>query len=538
MLKILLVDDEPIITRGLTKLINWEEAGFIIIGTPDNAADAAEIVKSDKPDVIITDLHMPVTSGIDFIKSISESGLDIKLIVLSGYGEFEYAREAFRHGVVEYLLKPVTRQRLIEVLKNVSDTIYEERSFNDKLAVLKAQLSESMPLLKQKFLLDVLKGDISDECDILKKAEFLDMNLAGNGYVVFALSIDNIDSNEIFSQKKDIVLLKFAAENIAAETIGNKFKSYLVESGDTLFILLILDNENFPVKELFDAASEIKDNLYLHLKALTSIGISRLYANIGYAAKAFTEAIYALKLRYTLGQGNIIHINSFIEQQEFKYEYPFDAEKKVIESIIFDANVDTAKLTSILLKSFLEASGEKADILYSFCQEFLVQLRRSLRGFGENPENILPYIGTAENLLSRYKTESELYVWLKETISTVAKHVSGKRKAREFDVIQEAKNYIDSNFSEDLSLGRVASKVYMSPTYFSAQFKSKTGENFSDYLTRVRMEYAAKKLSDSSFKTYEIAGTFGYKNPRYFSEAFKKYYGMTPSEYRDKSNKE
>ena len=142
MLKILLVDDEPIITKGLTKLINWEEAGFIIIGTPDNAMEATEIVERDKPDVIITDLHMPVTSGIDFIKSISESGLNIKLIVLSGYGEFEYAREAFRHGVVEYLLKPVTRQKLIEVLKSVSDTIYKEKLFNDKLALLKGYRSE------------------------------------------------------------------------------------------------------------------------------------------------------------------------------------------------------------------------------------------------------------------------------------------------------------------------------------------------------------------------------------------------------------
>jgi two-component system response regulator YesN len=186
----------------------------------------------------------------------------------------------------------------------------------------------------------------------------------------------------------------------------------------------------------------------------------------------------------------------------------------------------------------LEAAGEKSDILYSFCHEFLVQLRRSLRGFGENPENILPYTGTAENLQSSCKTVPELFDWLKEIITAVVKYVSGKRKSREFDVIQEAKNYIDSNFSEDLSLGRVASKVYMSPTYFSALFKSKTGENFSDYLTKVRMEYAAKKLSDSSFKTYEIAGTFGYKNPRYFSEAFKKYYGVTPSEYKDKLNKQ
>ncbi len=537
MLKVMLVDDETIITKGLMKLINWEEAGFVISGTADNAADAARLAERDRPDIIITDLHMPDVSGIDLIKSISETGLDVKLIVLSGYDEFEYAREAFRHGVVEYLLKPVTRQKLLEVLKKVSDMIVEERSFQDRLTLLKAQLHESMPLLKQKFLLDVLRDEVPDGDDIVRKAEFLDMDLTGSGYLVLALSIDNLGSNEIFSDKKDQVLLKFAAGNIAVETMGNKFRSYLAGSGDLLFILLVLDSDSLPVKEIFDAASAVKDNLSLHLKAATSIGISRLYTSIGSIGKAFNEANYALKFRYTLGQGGIIHINNFMAQQEYSREYPLEAEKKTIDAVVFDMSADPAELTAYLVKAFQEAAGNDLTTVYNYCIEFLVQLRRSLKGFGENPESILPYTIMAENPQNRGRTVSELYDWLHSILSDVTRYVSEKRKAREIDVIQEAKNYIDANFSEDLSLARVAGKVYMSPTYFSALFKSKTGENFSDYLTRIRMEYAARKLSDHSFKTYEIAGTFGYKNPRYFSEAFKKYYGMTPSEYKDKLGK-
>lgn len=532
-MKILLVDDEPIITRGLTKLINWEEAGFRIIGTADNAQDAAKIVELDRPDVIITDLQMPDISGMNFIKSISASGLNIKVVVLSGYSEFEYAREAFGYGIMEYLLKPVTRQKLLEVLKNVSDAISRERAFNDRITLLKAQLNESMPLLKQKFLLDVLRGDITEEDNILKKAEFLDMNLSGSGYVALALSIDNIGSNELFPQKKDIVLLKFAAENIATEIIGARYKSYPAESGDTLFLLLVLDRDDLPVKDIFDAASEIKESLHEHLKALASIGISRVYSKLKFAVKAFNEANYALKLGYSQGYGSIVHINSFMLQQESRNEYPLDSEKKVIEGVIFDASVNPAELASLLVKSFVEASGGKAEILYGFCQEFLVQLRRSLRGFNANPDSILPYNGAAE-LKSLCNSVPQLFDWLKEVIVKVARCVAEKRKAREYDVVQEAKTYIDSNFSEDLSLGRVANRVYMSPTYFSALFKSKTGENFSEYLTRVRMEAAARQLCDNTFKTYEIAEAFGYKNPRYFSEAFKKYYGLTPSEYREK----
>ena len=165
-------------------------------------------------------------------------------------------------------------------------------------------------------------------------------------------------------------------------------------------------------------------------------------------------------------------------------------------------------------------------------------MKRNFDELGENTDSIIPDIQTATRTIRDCQTTAELLQWLSDLIHAACKHVAEKRKIREYDVIQEANKYILGNLSDDLILNRVSSKVFMSPSYFSTVFKIKTSENFNDYLTRVRMEAVVRLMNDKYRKTSEIAEALGYKNPRYFNDVFKKYYGETPVSYREKSSPE
>jgi two-component system response regulator YesN len=205
---------------------------------------------------------------------------------------------------------------------------------------------------------------------------------------------------------------------------------------------------------------------------------------------------------------------------------------------LFDNNAQAVDLASSLNHSFFTSSAGRQDLLFGFCLEFYMQLKRNLTELGENADGIIPDTVSATGTIRDCTTPGALFQWLSDLILAACTHVQEKRKIREYDVIQEAKRYIQNNLSEDLTLNRVSSKVYMSPAYFSTVFKIKTGVNFSDYLTKVRMEAAVHYMSDRTRKTYEIAESLGYKNPRYFSDVFRKYYGMTPSAFRDKIDQE
>jgi two-component system, response regulator YesN len=534
MIKVLLVDDEPIITKGLRKLISWESLDCEIVGEACDGEEAYEFILKNRPDLVITDLLMPFMDGIELVKKLHEEKINTEIIILSGHGEFEYAREALKFGVFEYLLKPVTREQLIDTVQKALKKINSNLMHTEKIERIKAQLRESMPIFKDKFIFDIIRGEIQDGDSIRKKAELFEIKYSGVGYMVFAIDIENIYDNKMVESEKDELLLKFAVENIADEIVKKYASGFVVVSGDLLYVLTIAEEMSLTSSEIFKIAEEIKECLYEFLRVYVSIGIGRQYPDILLVKKSFEEANKALKSKFIIGKGSIIHINNIVSREEEKGLYPENEEKKVLDSLLYTLDLSSQNMAEHLIQSFVNSSNGDTRLIYSFCLEFLIQLGRCMRTLSGDSDKTLD-LETGETQIKSCKTIHELRDWLTSTLEKCITRISAMRKAKEYDAIHEAKNYIDANYAEDLTLNKVASKVYMSPTYFSAQFKNKTGENFCDYLSKLRMQNAAKLLMDNQTKTYEISEAVGYKNPRYFSDAFKRYYGLTPSEYREKN---
>lgn len=534
MIKVLLVDDEPIIVRGLKKLISWDSLDCEIIGEAYDGEEALEFIRENKPDIVITDLLMPVMDGMELVKNVYEDGLSAKIIILSGHGEFELARNALKYGVFEYLLKPVTKEQLAETISKILGKIKIDIIHSEKMEKMKAQWHENLPLLRDKLVLDVIRGEIHDRELVYKKAELLDMEFRAAGYNVLAIQLINHNIGDDVKTSEEKILVKFVVENIASEVIDRRLAGYTTVAGDTLYILTFIRDQGFSNSILFAVADEIRNCVLEYTNTSVSIGIGRFYSDIADVEKSFEEATQALKSRFLFDNTNIIHINNILPKNGKGSHYPEAAEKEALDVLTYGAEFNASELAVRLVGAFLENSGKNPEMVINFSNEFLIQLERSLRSMGCNVEMHQSELRNECERINRMESLQELQKWFAGKLENARMSVLNMRKAREYDAIREAKNYIDSKYSEDLTLNRVAGKVYMSPTYFSSIFKSRTGVNFCDYLSKVRMDNAARLLKDSGYKTYEVSEVVGYKNPRYFSDAFKRYFGLTPTEFREK----
>ena len=597
MLKVLLVDDEPIITAGLTKLINWEELGLSIAGVARDGEEALCLIEELTPDIVITDLLMQGMDGIAFIKKFNEIGYGCRIVILSGHGEFEYAREALKNNVFEYLLKPISPEQLTETMKSAVNSIMEEYNAKRNKNLLDEKLKVSMPILREKFFWELLAGTLTDENAINSRASILDLDIKGNGYSVLCIDAENIFELKDFRGAKDQILLNFAILNIIEELAQIRNKSYSILIGDQYYIILIdndsnddinhdinsnsnndishdindntrqyfNNNSNDDIKHdinanikhygndsnnnnndnndnndnagdsiddsnVFSLAQNINENLKNYLGLIVTIGIGGKYKSNCEIYLSAKDAQTALKNKFFRGKGSIIHIND-ASIYKAGNKNGDDFSKELLERIKFNVVLDADDTAKKLIEQFMTMSDQVIGSVYIYCYEFFIHLRSAL-----NTDDVinspLPPLNELENEIRKNKTIIELCDWISMQLGNCFISINDAKKNRELDIVSEAKTYIDQHYNEFITLCSVANKLHMSSTYFCTLFKTRTGKGFHEYLLKVRMEIAAKLVSGKEYRVYEIARMVGYKNPRYFSEAYKRYHGVIPTEFK------
>lgn len=529
MLKVLLIDDEPIIVAGLRKLINWGSLDMEIIGEARDGEEALELANELHPNIIITDIIMPGKSGIDLIKSLKETCYSGYTIILSGHGEFEYAREALKNNVFEYLLKPVDSEQLTEVLKKIKEAEEKRIEECNNIDSIKTKLKKSLPLLTEKFLWELYNGEFTDENSMAEVIELLELDIKQGGYAILGIEIDNISQLTEKHWRNQKPLLKYAIENIVTEISTTNGRSFVNIIGNCVFVMVSeQDTENS--QKIFDLANSIKSSLKNYLNVETSIGIGDTYLDLLLVKNSYNEAKLALKYRFVRGMGSIIHIRETAAKQ---VECSLDTvlEKDLLEKIKYNFPIKEDEFSEKLVNIYLNQCNSKIEMVYTYCYDFCVQLRKVLDS-DELISNPLPNPERLGKEIQENQTKADLVNWLTRQLELSCEAVRTAKKLRENDFISEAKEYINNNFSQQLSLNKIAGQVFVSPTHFCTIFKNKVGMGFHEYLMKKRMDEAALLISSQKIKMYEVAEKVGYNNPRYFSEAFKRYFGVIPTEYR------
>lgn len=535
-IKVFLVEDEMVIRRGIKNSIDWEKEGYIFCGEASDGELAYPMIIKEKPDILITDIRMPFMDGLELCKLVKKELPNIKILILSGYDEFDYAKEAIRLGVTEYLLKPISSGKLLEALNGVSESIRREKEDKDLVRKYMEEMRENTEHEKQKFFEQMIAGNLS-MADALETGKKYEMNLSAGMYNLllfrFTLGEENRKSGELLGEAE------YAIEKLT-ERLEYVFEFQRGVEGWAF--LLMADNE----EQMSERVKELSKDLEEIMKNYSTIayfgGIGQPVARLRELEESFREAERALAARFTMELNRIIsvedirmaqnvdtlddiEITSFgeIEKTRTMLEKFLNngAEDEIDEFVdVYINELPEENLKSVLMRQYIIMDAY--IVMMSFCEK-IEGIEGEMQAQSEELKNSMKTIQTLEEI------KNYIRMLLKKIIG-VRDLISGRRYS---DIIEIAKDQIRKTYmSDEISLNTIAAEVGMSPSYFSSIFSKEMGKTFVEYLTEIRMDRAKELLMCSSMKTSEIGYEVGYKDPHYFSYIFKKTQNCTPKEFR------
>lgn len=543
MVKVYLVEDEIIIRQSIKNSIDWEKEGYEFVGDASDGELALPVILKEKPDILITDIRMPFMDGLELSRMVKAELPDIKIVILSGYDDFEYAKQAIKIGVAEYLLKPVSSAVLLEHLSEIAEKVRNEREDLALKKVYYQEMQENEELIKMKFLGELISGKLS-LADAMEKGKRFHMNLSGPFYRIILFKF--IQEDRVKAGQSEDLARAYAAVGNYVDGLKDAFRFQRGVEGWAFLLTSVEEDMEAQTERFIEGLKEV----IAPFEALTWFGgIGSEAARLRELRYSFREADKAFAGRFVQKPNQIISVEQLnFEQQDNEFDANIFGEINQFDQIItrFLSSGSLEEVESFVGALFTEISEDHFRSLmirqyiimniYATVLTFCKKLRKDAGVDGEAAGQ-MESLRENEEILKRAVSTAESVDDIKAYIGTLLDHaielrntVSGRRYS---DIIQTAKERIEQDYmSEDISLNSVAAEVCMSPSYFSSVFSKEMGKTFIEYLTEVRMEKAKQYLACSSMKTSEISYEVGYKDPHYFSYIFKKTQGCTPKEYR------
>lgn len=521
--KVFLVEDEIVTREGIRENVNWTAAGFEFCGEAPDGEMALPLLEKTRPDVLITDIKMPFMDGLQLCRIMRERMPEAKIIILSGHDEFQYAQEAVRLGVTEYLLKPVGVQDLHQVLTKVAAQLDHEQAERDRLQQLRSQIEDDLALRREKFWLKLVMGGMSSS-EAIRQSQLLALDLIAKWYQVILVEFEQCGGAEQFDYDK-----YQQVERIVSSLVGRNPDVFLSKKGVAELILIIKgDSAQYLEQESRFLAELIADEVKNKPQYLINVGVGSPQDRIGNIHHSFTEAMAHL----AQAAGNVL------EQAESGSEADkaelLDLDKSALETylryglpdefeIFFEGYVQP--LSETALQSYLIKNYIFVDMVLTTAK-FVHQLEG-------NVDLVIPEINYVQTLVMNIKTLDQLRAETKRVVSGALEFRDSQVQHQYDSMLHEARSYLECHYADpDLSLNEVAAQVNLSPSHFSAVFSRKTGQTFKEYLTHLRLDKAKELLRMSPLKSFEIAAQVGYNDPHYFSYVFKKHTGLSPTKFR------
>lgn len=543
MVKVYLVEDEIIIRQSIKNSIDWEKEGYEFVGDASDGELALPVILKEKPDILITDIRMPFMDGLELSRMVKAELPDIKIVILSGYDDFEYAKQAIKIGVAEYLLKPVSSAVLLEHLSEIAEKVRDEREDLALKKVYYQEMQENEELIKMKFLGELISGKLS-LADAMEKGKRFHMNLSGPFYRIILFKF--IQEDHVQAEQSETLAEAYEAVGNYVDGLKDAFRFQRGVEGWAFLLTSVEEDMEAQTERFIEGLKEV----IAPFETLTWFGgIGSEAARLRELRYSFREADKAFAGRFVQEPNQIISVEQLnYEQLDNEFDANIFGEINQFDQIItrFLSSGSREEVESFVGALFTEISEDHFRSLmirqyiimdiYATVLAFCKKLRKDTGADGEAAGQ-MESLRENEEILKRAVLTAESVDDIKDYIGTLLDHVielrntlSGRRYS---DIIRTARKRIEQDYmSEDISLNTVAAEVCMSPSYFSSVFSKEMGKTFIEYLTEVRMEKAKQYLVCSSMKTSEISYEVGYKDPHYFSYIFKKTQGCTPKEYR------
>ena len=508
--RVLIVEDQLNFRKGLIKMLQGGDLGWQVVGEAGNGQDALAMLAELKPDLVLTDIRMPIMDGIEFVGHLRKNYPDMIVIILTGYKNFEYAQAAVRLGALDILIKPCTEEDVRQIMNKASERFYEKYAQQQK-QLMQMQLQQDQELR-------AVVLDLPYEMSTLAG-----LNGALAGKELWLLHMNNEDLANKTNGKRDMGLLQFAFSNIVEELVkGAGLEARLLLVEHNTFLLMTGLHQ---VEETLQSAISTASFEYLKIRiGMVSMGLAPSASDLAELYVVTKEAVSdPIKIPSISGGEAGSGIMLSLYQARVR-----EMEVQLMSAILVGQEDSLYELLNGVLADISLTSPEEMRI-------GALSLSIALHGtiqkqFDPDDNNALARI--PNEMPQIHWTSKEVLDWAAEQVKHFLSQFNHWQASKSDNVIERAIKYIEEHYNEECRLTDVATHIHLNPSYFSVVFKKATGESFTRFVTRVRMDKAALLLRNTDMKIFEIACAIGFDEPNYFTNVFKQQFQMSPKEYR------
>lgn len=542
MLKIFLAEDEVVVRETIKRMIPWEELGFELVGEAADGEMALPLLIRQQPDLLITDIKMPFMDGLTLARLAKKEIPGLKVVILSGYDDFNYAKQAIGIGVEDYLLKPITKNALIERLSEIRSRYEHEKTQKEYYEKFQREMQAYEKNSSRDFF-EALVGGSMDMMEVYKRAEKLGLDIVAEAYNVL---IFTMNCDEDFSGQRDeyssweAESLELLENFFAGHSSAMLFRSNIFSYG----VLLkgqretIEENTRACVDEIRKILSRQDGRREWFLAVGQSVDrLSQIQKSYHTASRAFSQRyLYDENILYYDEMETMEHPGGQAETEDNAYLQKVDVNAlnpAILQNFLSNGLQEE---TENFVKDYFYAIGQEPMESLVFRNYVILNVRFSvisfIKGLGCDT-NEMESADTEEVLAESGKNMESAIAYAKKMISQAIEIRDQNSGNKNRSILKTAVDFIDSHYmDEEISLNTVANVANVSSNHFSALFSQNMGQTFIEYLTTLRMNKAKELLRCTGMRSSEIAGEIGYKDAHYFSYLFKKTQGMTPSDYR------
>ncbi|QGQ95168.1 response regulator [Paenibacillus psychroresistens] len=539
MVQVLLVDDETSVVDALSIRIPWEELGVSAVHRAYSGLEAFEIFKLGQIDIVITDIRMPGMSGLELIKKITAVKFRTKCILLTGYAEFDYAQEAMRSQVFDYLLKPVSNDELISTVKRLIAQLKAEWDDISSYQRASNTLREHLPLLRNNLLQDLLQGRKMESLAFAEKLEMLKLPFTAESRICMLLI--RMEGHFLNYNKQSMSLFEYAVFNITEEIMSADYDMWYGKDSHEYLVVLLKGKSMNPTEqsmsdnELLELrAEELQHNVELYLTGNITILLSNWTGLSENLSDVYEIMLYEMRkmIKGNSGIFKTVDISSQkvrIQSLQCLYEPPML--NQLLEAGRWEeAAIKVDQIMNELANKWNDSLEHINEVYYSLLSSFNYIAHKS-------GKQLIHIVGLKQLELEAYQRRSLEHFrnWAKDVLGLIREDLDQDNRNTNTIIINRVQQFVEHRLAEDVSLQAIADEVYLNPGYLSKLYKLETGENISDYIYRLRMDKSAYYLTNTHYKIQEICELIGYQNTSYYIKMFKKHFNVTPQEYRIQS---
>lgn len=529
MTTVLIVDDEELTCKSLVRNIEWEQLQLQLMGCAYNGQEALKYLETTPPDILITDIFMPLVSGMELAQYIYEKELPIKVIILSGHQEFRYAQQGIQYNVANYLIKPCEKEQINKVLKRlVTECIHEKKELLEK-RYFESFVDNCKPQLREKLLLDLIHGNLINEESLKQKCLFLNMDKNLSYFVIIA-EVDNKKERFVSLQEKEKIFVSLHLSQAFSSVFPETQELTFLSITEGRYIILI---PKYATDDIVGVCNNVRETFHSYTDLSATFGIGGAPVELIQLKEAYERAEETLLYKYLTGRNTVICYEDIITITT--------CEKQLTNTIFLQTQIiqevragNSEDIESLYDEWFGVLEGYTPMLVKSLIIQFVGNLSVELMGVGIS---LTELFGDADILIEkvlRFDTIFDVKFWLRQILQFICEDIGAKNQRSTAHLVKKAAQFMDEHLGEDINVDTIASHVYLSSGYLMTIFKREMGISIISYLTAKRMEKAKELLLENDLKIYEIANEVGYSNATFFSSTFRNHVGLSPKQFKER----